>query len=59
MNIEELLLNKNKKYQKDMWDNKSKSHLNIELSKGQNPYALIITCSDSRVIPEEIFSSSI
>ena len=42
-----------------MRDNISKSHLNMELSKGQNPYALIITCPDSRVIPEEIFSSSI
>ncbi len=27
------------------------------LKKGQNPYAVIITCSDSRVIPELIFSA--
>ena len=27
-----------------------------KLSNGQNPYALIITCSDSRVIPENIFN---
>ena len=26
---------------------------------GQHPYAIVICCSDSRVIPEEIFSSSI
>ncbi len=26
---------------------------------GQNPYAIIITCSDSRVIPEDIFSAGI
>lgn len=26
---------------------------------GQNPYAVIITCSDSRVIPEAIFSAGI
>ena len=26
---------------------------------GQNPYAIIITCSDSRVIPESIFSAGI
>ena len=26
---------------------------------GQNPYAIIITCSDSRVIPEAIFSAGI
>ena len=28
-----------------------------ELVNGQKPYALIITCSDSRVIPEKIFST--
>ena len=27
-----------------------------ELVKGQNPFALVITCSDSRVIPEHIFN---
>ena len=26
---------------------------------GQHPYAIVITCSDSRVIPESIFSASI
>lgn len=29
-----------------------------ELIKGQNPKVLVITCSDSRVIPENIFSST-
>ena len=29
------------------------------LSEGQRPYAVIVTCSDSRVIPEAIFSASI
>ena len=28
-------------------------------SEGQNPYAVIITCSDSRVIPENIFMTGI
>ena len=28
-------------------------------SDGQHPYAIIVTCSDSRVIPEGIFSASI
>ena len=59
MNIEEKLLSGNIKYQKDMRDNISKSQLNEELNKGQKPYALIVTCSDSRVIPEEIFNASI
>ncbi len=27
--------------------------------EGQKPYAIIITCSDSRVIPESIFSAGI
>lgn len=27
--------------------------------EGQNPYAVIVTCSDSRVIPESIFSAGI
>lgn len=29
------------------------------LKNGQHPYAIIITCSDSRVIPESIFSAGI
>lgn len=28
-------------------------------AKGQSPYAIIVTCSDSRVIPENIFSEGI
>ena len=28
-------------------------------SEGQHPYAVVITCSDSRVIPESIFSAGI
>ena len=28
-------------------------------SQGQHPYAVIVTCSDSRVIPESIFSAGI
>ena len=26
---------------------------------GQHPYAIVVTCSDSRVIPESIFSAGI
>lgn len=29
------------------------------LAEGQRPYAIVITCSDSRVIPEAIFSAGI
>ena len=28
-------------------------------TEGQNPYAIVITCSDSRVMPESIFSAGI
>ena len=28
-------------------------------AEGQNPYAIVVTCSDSRVIPEAIFSAGI
>lgn len=59
MNIEEKLLLGNTNYQKNIRDNISKTKLNEELCNGQHPYALIITCSDSRVIPEEIFSASL
>lgn len=29
------------------------------LEQGQDPYAIVITCSDSRVIPEAIFNAGI
>ena len=29
------------------------------LKSGQHPYAVIITCSDSRVVPEYVFSADI
>lgn len=36
------------------------SHLRkVTCDEGQSPYAIIITCSDSRVIPESIFSAGI
>lgn len=30
-----------------------------ELSKGQNPFAIVLTCSDSRVAPEIIFDQGL
>lgn len=30
-----------------------------ELKNGQNPYAIILTCSDSRITPEAIFSAGL
>lgn len=31
----------------------------LTLARGQHPYAVIVTCSDSRVVPEAIFSAGI
>jgi len=36
-----------------------KNYNDILITNGQHPYALVITCSDSRVIPEVIFSKSL
>ena len=36
-----------------------KNLLQETASNGQHPYAIVICCSDSRVIPEQIFSASI
>ena len=37
----------------------NKNLLQETASNGQHPYAIVICCSDSRVIPEQIFSASI
>jgi carbonic anhydrase len=38
---------------------KSDSDLMKELTKGQKPYAVVVTCSDSRVAPEIIFNETL
>lgn len=43
------------KYEADI----SPAHLKKFVKNGQQPYAIIITCSDSRVVPELIFSAGI
>ena len=37
----------------------SKEKRRLTSLRGQSPYAIIVTCSDSRVIPENIFSAGI
>ena len=37
----------------------NKSLLTETASNGQHPYAIVVCCSDSRVIPEQIFHASI
>ena len=57
MDIKTRLLNGNKEYISSISNNLEKKEYYSSLSKGQSPYALIICCSDSRVVPEEIFSA--
>ncbi len=54
------LLEKNGTYVDEYVCEKScKPEVFKKFSKGQKPYAIIVTCSDSRVIPEMIFSAGI
>lgn len=55
-----MLIEGNKKYVASKAASLNASEEVLKTSKqGQNPYAVIITCSDSRVIPEAIFSAGI
>ena len=56
-----LLINGNRNFVETHVDsgNYSKSRVKETADNGQHPYAVIITCSDSRVIPEAIFSAGI
>ena len=56
MEIKKKLIEGNKTFKKKISENESLTTYNVSLYKdGQHPYALIITCSDSRVVPEYIF----
>ena len=51
----------NKKYLASMQciGDTSQNQREKTLLEGQRPYAIIVTCSDSRVIPEALFTASI
>ena len=49
----------NKEFLKKINNNPSLKERRNELVKGQHPDTLVITCSDSRVIPEMIFNCSL
>lgn len=59
MNIEQRLIKGNQKYIRKSVASKRIKEQIAELAKCQKPFALIITCSDSRVVPEHIFSCSL
>lgn len=56
-NIENRLLKGNKIFQKNISNDLANSKLVKEQIKAQKPFALIVTCSDSRVAPELIFDT--
>ena len=55
MNITDRLVSGNRNY----IENGNRMLREETAENGQHPYAIVVCCSDSRVIPEEIFSASI
>ena len=55
--IENKLIQGNLRFAGKIEANPEYFNLRRQQVSGQKPYALIITCSDSRVVPEEIFST--
>ena len=58
MEIKNRLINGNNLFVKQIDNNEFMLKKRQELVKGQSPFCLVITCSDSRVIPETIFSKT-
>jgi carbonic anhydrase len=62
MNKEEIksrLIEGNNRYVEDKEDLKSDIVLRQKLTAGQQPFAIILSCADSRVVPEMIFDCNI
>ena len=57
--IKEKLINGNKSYVSDIENLSSNSDLRNSLTSGQEPFAIILSCADSRVVPEMIFDCNI
>lgn len=59
MDTKEKLQKGNEKYLKTLQNDENLRFLRDNLVKGQHPEIVVITCSDSRVIPEKIFSADL
>jgi carbonic anhydrase len=62
MNIQDIkkrLIDGNHQYMQDDENLKSSAELRSSLTTGQNPFAIILSCADSRVVPEMIFDCNI
>ena len=59
MNIKEKLISGNNRFIKNINSNHELKDKVNSLKNEQSPYALIVTCSDSRVVPELIFDTSL
>ena len=60
MDIKEIeckLLKGNELFCEDIRNNSMKKNIHLGLKTKQSPYILIVCCSDSRVIPENIFNT--
>lgn len=55
----QLLLDGNKRFSSGNLNKKDYAKERAKLTKGQHPYAIILSCSDSRVPPEIIFDESL
>lgn len=55
--VETRLIEGNKSFRRKIGDNPKYLETVKKQVSGQSPYALVITCSDSRVVPEQIFDT--
>ena len=57
--IKQRLIDGNNQYVQDNENLQSNRELRSSLTDGQYPFAIILSCADSRVVPEMIFNCNI